>query len=250
MYNDASISSRAYILGNDTEDSETWFKLASVTLDGSYRHYRLFFTASESDGNNTPTELCIYVNTGNMDTTIGKSVTIMSAKYDDVILNNLYILLSADTYTGVPIIAEIWFYKSSRYSSYTINNIYEMRRNNPSPSHWIFNEGATNTPLAEPTSGYIQYKAINILNGWTIGNINTPVYIEKNIPKTCNQFLPLTGGTLTGNVLISRPNAAANLYVHSGAENKNATIGVERTDVGVRLSMMIGSGGINKGLWD
>lgn len=196
---------RAYILGNDTEESGTWFKLASVQLNSTYRHYRLFFTASETDSSNTPTELCIYVSTNNVDLAVGKSVTVMSQKYDDVLLNNLYILLSADTYTsGAVITAEIWFYKSVRYSSYTINNIYEMRRNNPNPYHWTFNEGNTQTPLAEPTSGYSQYKAIDILNGYTIGNSNTPIYIEKNIPKTCNQFLPLTGGTLTGQLIFNR----------------------------------------------
>jgi hypothetical protein len=180
-----------------------WFKLASVQLDGTYRHYRLFFTASETDSPNSPTELCVYVATNNVDVAIIKNITIMSPKYDETLLNNLYVLLSADTYTsGAVITAEIWFYKSARYSSYTINNIYEMRRNNPNPYHWTFNEKNTNSPMAEPTAGYSQYKAIDILNGWTVGNSNTPVYVEKNIIKSCeknfSQYLPLSGGTMTG----------------------------------------------------
>ena len=61
-------------------------------------------------------------------------------------------------------------------------------------------------------------------------------------------YLPLTGGKLTGQLtILTGTNPAVRIY--HGVEGVDAAVEVERSDVNVGVGLMVGAGGVNHGIW-
>lgn len=105
--------------------------------------------------------------------------------------------------------------------------------------------------LAIPMTGFTapawRYFAGNNFGSWeyipssdalSVGNSSTPVYLEDGKLKTISSgYLPLSGGTMNAGARITFTNSASEdgVYLNNGS---------------YQLRLIIGSGGVNRGLWD
>lgn len=85
----------------------------------------------------------------------------------------------------------------------------------------------------------------------TSGNVairKTGTYTYELYDQKSLEYLPLTGGTLTGQVLQNYQGADGFMIEH-GVANTDASVRAKRTDTGVGVMLGVGSGGINHGVY-
>lgn len=85
----------------------------------------------------------------------------------------------------------------------------------------------------------------------TSGNVairKTGSYAYQLYDQKAVEYLPLTGGTLTGQVL-QNYQGADGLIIEHGVANTDASVRAKRTDTGVGVMFGVGSGGINHGVY-
>jgi hypothetical protein len=85
----------------------------------------------------------------------------------------------------------------------------------------------------------------------TSGNVairKTGTYTYELYDQISLEYLPLTGGTLTGQV-IQNYQGADGFMIEHGVANTDASVRAKRTDTGVGVMFGVGSGGINHGVY-
>lgn len=85
----------------------------------------------------------------------------------------------------------------------------------------------------------------------TSGNVairKTGTYTYELYDQKVTEYLPLTGGTLTGQVL-QNYQGADSIKIEHGVSGTDASVRVKRTDTGVGIMFGVGTGGINHGVY-